>query len=538
LGLEKIKDINFWREKCLTDLYFLCRVVLQTLEDPTPGYKDLYKPTHKHIADFIQNNAKPEQRIILLCPRGWVKSYIASVAYPIQIILNNLVKKQGDTILLTNATLANAQMFLQKIKYNLQFNDLLRGLFPELPRNPEIKAERWTASEIKIGNTLIETGSVEGNLVSKHYSIIIGDDLVNRENSSTKEQVNKVIDWWKLARSLLESKGWEILLGTRWFADDLYGYVLREFFGLEEKDFKEHRLHPFTEIHKGDYHYLRYGCWEDPVNEKGSTFPTLFPEEKLHKIKKEQQEFFDGQMLNDPFASQSSFVKPSWIQYWRRGQRPENKLTYLLFDPAGKDTEGSDYNGMVVVEACEDRKFYVIYAQRRKCSDLKGAEWLVEIASYYQPVMIGIEENKFETYRDLINFIAPQMIKMNRVAENSHTYVRALANILVPLRHKNRPKEMRVKNLQGWIESGNMLFAPTGMDALLDEILRFGKMQKDDIVDALAYILDIGIFPQPGEGQKPILDEKHKTAEELEKEFWEEEKWNEKYQTNLLGEFD
>jgi len=70
---------------------------------------------------------------------------------------------------------------------------------------------------------------------------MINDDLVNRENSGTKEQIAKVIDWWKLARSLLESKGLEVSLGTRWFADDLYGYMLKEFLGLDEAAFKEHR---------------------------------------------------------------------------------------------------------------------------------------------------------------------------------------------------------------------------------------------------------------------------------------------------------
>lgn len=537
MSLDNLKNIDWWRDKCLNDLYFLCRVVLQTLEQPTPGYKDLYKPTHKHITTFVQENAKPEQRLLILCPRGWVKTYIITIGYTIQRILRNLVNKSGDTVLISNATFANAQMFLNKIKYNFQYNELLRSLFPEIPREPDKEAERWTMNEIKIGQTLVETGSVEGNLVSKHYSLMINDDLVNRENSGTKEQIAKVIDWWKLARSLLESKGLEVSLGTRWFADDLYGYMLKEFLGLDESAFKEHRKNPFTEIHKDEYHYLRYGCWEDPINEKGSTFPTLFPEEKLHKIKKEQAEFFDGQMLNDPFAMQQNFIKQNWIQHWRRGELPESKLTFMLLDPAGKETEGSDNSGLVVVDAGSDKKLYVILAQRRKLSDMKIVEWLIELASYYQPMMIGIEEGKFEIYRDLINFLAPQMIRMGRVAAGSHQYCSSISNILIPLKHKNRPKELRVRNLQGWVESGNLLFAPTGMDALIDELLRFGKTIHDDIADALAYILDVVVFPENVPQQK-ILDDRHKTQEELEKEYWEQMVGEAGSQSNLLGEID
>jgi len=129
MSLDNLKDIDWWRDKCLNDLYFLCRVVLQTLEQPTPGYKDLYKPTHKHITTFVQENAKPEQRLLILCPRGWVKTYIITIGYTIQRILRNLVNKSGDTVLISNATFTNAQMFLNKIKYNFQYNELLCRFF-------------------------------------------------------------------------------------------------------------------------------------------------------------------------------------------------------------------------------------------------------------------------------------------------------------------------------------------------------------------------------------------------------------------------
>ena len=531
--LENLKSVDWWRNKCLTDLYFLCRVVLQTLENPTNGYKDLYKPTHQKICRFIENSAKPNQRILLLCPRGWIKSYLISIGWIIQKLLNNLAFNKGDTILISNATLANAEMFLEKIKYNLKYNELLRNLFPEIPREPDKEASRWTIDSVKIGRTSIEVGSVEGNLVSKHYSILINDDLVNKENSSTLDQINKVIDWWKLARSLLEANGLEILIGTRWYADDLYGFVLKEFFNISEQELMNHRRLPVLERHKDDYHYLRFLCWQDPENEKGSTFPTLFPEEKLKKIKKEQKEFFDGQYLNDPFSTEGNFLKSTWITRWIKGSLPEVHLNYLLLDPAGKETLHSDFSGMVVVKAGSDKKLYVVYAQRKKATDLKIVEWLIEIASYYQPTIIGIEENKFEIYRDFITFLAPQLVKQGKIAKGSERYVHNIGNFIMPLKPKNRPKELRVKNLQGWIESGKLLFATEGMSALIDELLRFGRTSHDDIVDALAYILDIVIFPTEEAPKKNII----KTPEEIEKEFWESE-INAFPKMNLLGETD
>lgn len=521
MSLTKLTDVNFWREKCLNDLFFLCRVVLQTLESPTPGYKDLYKPTHKVMADFVTENAKPEHNVLLFCPRGWVKSYVITIGFTIQKILQNLISGSGDTILISNATLGNSQMFLKKIKYNFEYNELLRRLFPEIPREPEKEAKRWTMNEIELGRTLVEVGSVEGNLVSRHYSILINDDLVNKDNCSTPEQINKVIDWWKLARSLLESKGTEIIIGTRWHYDDVYGYILQNFMGFDVETYKKHREHPIVRVDKDNYHYLRLVCWQDPINEKGSTFPTLFPEEKLHRIKREQGEHFNTQYLNDPIAAGEQIFKQSWVHYWQRGELPDVRNTYLLVDPSGKDTDSSDRTGMVVVSAGCDKRFYVQYARGEKKTDLQAVEWMLEIASYYQPIMIGIEENKFEVYRDLAGYLIPQMKKMGKIAKGSEAYISSCLNIMFPLRHRNRPKEIRVKNLTGWFEAGNILLPPTGATDLKNELMFFGRTRYDDVVDALAYILDVGVFPSPNSPPvKPLLTSGENFSEE-EKKFWE-----------------
>ncbi|MEM2111665.1 MAG: hypothetical protein QXX08_07290 [Candidatus Bathyarchaeia archaeon] len=540
--LKKLKDINFWRDKCLNDLYFLCRVILQTLEDPTPGFKDMYKPTHKLLCDFVTQNAKPEQEIILLCPRGWLKSYIVTVGFTIQLILRHLagINKRGESILIANATLANAQQFLKKIKYNLEHNELLRQLFPEIPREPEKEAARWTMDEIQLGKVFIEVGSAERNLISKHYSILINDDLVNKDNCNTAEQIEKIIDWWKLARSLLESKGFEIIIGTRYNRDDLYGYLLERFLEFTPETYIQHRSKAIVQLNKNNYHYLRITCWADPENERGSTFPTLFSEDKLKRIQAEQAEFFSYQYLNDVTSESDAVFKRSWIQHWRRGELPEGRITYMLVDPSGKETTQSDRTGIVVVDAGIDKRFYVIYAKGEKMTDLSAVEEILKLASYYQPALIGIEEGKFETFRDLAYFLIPQMIKQNKFASMvDPDYINSLPNIFVPLKHRNRPKELRVKNLTGWFESGKLLLPPTGYNQLLDELLFFGKSRYDDIVDALAYCLDICMFPSETgltyQQQKAYCVVQPDTPAEREKQYWENEEWRIE-PTNLLGD--
>jgi len=88
---------------------------------------------------------------------------------------------------------------------------------------------------------------------------MINDDLVNWENSRTPEQLNKVVDWWKLARSLLSPDGIEIIIGTRWDFDDLYGHIIGNFIKPE----RDYSLGiPIVELHNGKYHLLQMDCWK------------------------------------------------------------------------------------------------------------------------------------------------------------------------------------------------------------------------------------------------------------------------------------
>jgi hypothetical protein len=61
------------------------------------------------------------------------------------------------------------------------------------------------------------------------------------------------------------------------------------------------------------------------------------------------------------------------------------------------------------------------------------------------------------------------------------------------------------------------------MADLKDEALRFDKSQRDNILDALAYILDVVVFPSATDPPKTLVVPDHlkKTDEERERESWD-----------------
>ena len=525
--ISKITDPSWWREKCLTDLYFLCRNVLCTLEDPEPGYKDLYKPTHRKLCDFVVRYAKPGHKVLTILPRGWVKSYIITIGFLTQRFLQNLVINFREHWSISSATQDNSEEFLEKFQYNWEHNDLLKAIFRQwIPRDIRTSAKAWKQKLVDFKGNRIKLGSVEKGLTSRHFGGgAINDDLVVWDNSRNAEQLMKTIDFWKLFQSLLMKDSIEIIPGTRYDHDDLYGWILEKFFGMTDKRWEELMKRPMFELHKDNYHYLHFQCWENPEEMRGSTCPTLFPEKKLKEYMVTQGEHFGGQYLGDPMAQSDQVFNPIWWKTkWKLDEIPKQVNTIMTIDPCGKDKSGSDFTGMTICDAGVDKKIYVRFAQRKKVTDLNLIEWIVEVAPFYQPGQIGIEESKYDTLCSLADFHIPQLIRMGRIPPEHIEYVKTIPNILVELKHRGRPKPVRISNLTGWLQSGKMLLAPSGMQDLISELLRFKKTKKDDIIDALAYVLDLLVFPLPTDPEKYIIlpDELKMTDQEKEKADWEQ----------------
>lgn len=515
--LEKLRDPDLFIQRCLHDLYFLCRAILCTLEDSKPGFKDLYYPTHERICRFVQDYATEGQKLLILTPRGWVKSYVITVGWTIQRLLRNLTAGNREHQLISNATLPNAKNFLEKIKYNIQYNDLLRGLFKQfLPIDPEADAEKWTQDFFQLGGNLVEVGSVEGNLVSRHYKIMINDDLVNKDNSNSKEQLMKTLDWWRLSQSLLLPNGIEINIGTRWAYDDLYGYFIDTFVKPDFKYMDSGK--PIVELHKGNYHMLWMDCWADPPNEKGSTFPTLFPEEKLKDLQAQLKERFNGQYRNNPLALGKNPFREEWFCRWNPLDIPPVRNTVMIIDPSGKAQIDSDYTGIIVAHISSDKKVYVEHGKRYMITDKALAEWIINNAPRWKPDSIFIEDSKYGSIYELLEILIPQMNRMGKISKEDYEYVKTIPYILQEVRPAGRPKPVRIRHLTGFFEGGQFLLPYTGAEDLEEELIRFPST-KDDVIDAMAYILDVLVYPRPTDPVKVS-----KTFEDKEEDEWDDYK--------------
>ena len=183
------------------DLLYLCHDIL--------GYSEVDKLVHKKLDSVI--NSKSKRKLILL-PRGFFKSTIATIGHTVQLILNN----RDIRVLIDSEVLDNAQKFIGQVKKHLRdpkfvelYGDMVSDKHRETAR--EFTVTGRTVDNLKEG-TVSATGVGTVN-VGMHYDYIIADDLHSEKNVGTKEQIDKVISHYRLLLSLLEPGGTLIIIG-------------------------------------------------------------------------------------------------------------------------------------------------------------------------------------------------------------------------------------------------------------------------------------------------------------------------------------
>lgn len=282
-------------------LYARCREV----EQDTDGYLDLWAREH-------------------------YKSTIITYAGTIQEILND----PDVTIGIFSHTRPIAKAFLNQIKQELERNEtLLRVYHDILWLEPKREAPVWSLdSGITVRRntnpkeqTVEAWGLVDGQPVSKHFKILIFDDVVTLASVTTADQIHKTTEAWELAQHLGSGESprkWHV--GTRYNLADSYDTLLK-------REALIPRVYPAT--HDGT-----------PDGE-----PVFLTPKAWEKKKRESSGYTIAcQMLQNPAVGTQQEFKPDWIRTYET--RPHTLNVYILGDYAGsRKSTGSSKTAIIVI---------------------------------------------------------------------------------------------------------------------------------------------------------------------------------------------
>ncbi len=493
------------RRRGLDDLYFMCKHIL--------GYKDMVDRTHKPVCDFLADKTRKKKHIQL--PRGTFKSSVATIGNTIQ----DIAKDPDVRILIDNEVYGNSKAFLREIKSHLDSARLIE-LYPHIQPNKQINDGFTESSVIVKGRTrpfkepTVSCAGLDQIKIGMHYDKIVMDDLVSDRNCTTREQMQKVVNHYRLALSLLEPEGELIIIGTRYHYSDLYGFIMEN-----EYDKFFHMIIPAV-LNKESSEFLN------------KTFPHLgyaykngdlfFPERLTESFLKDQRSsqgtyIFSCQYMLDPVDKEDADFSKEWFQYYRgyvketsegkqelvvewvgdheKSPLPDFKVpftiplqVYTAFDPANKKRKKSDFTAAVTVGIDPHGNWFILNLVRDKYNPRQIVDTIIHEHDRFNSVITGVEEEGKESIKFYLVERMKILQKFFKLRELKSGGVKKEDRItrLVP-KFENRAIFMPVsiirKNWEG--KTSNLV------DELEDELIYFPKAKHDDMIDALAYIEDL-----------------------------------------------
>jgi len=516
MGLEKEQVPAFFkgwkrtRQKARTDLLFLCNVIL--------GHKDVSQKVHGPILDALQKfegwdephetvqdlntafgtrkllgnpkvsmwDLKGGRKKLFLYPRGHLKTTVITEAHTIQWLLNY----PDIRILLSSGIEDQAKSFLSAVKGHFVKNETLRFAFPEWCP-PEGKVDTFGNSEnftlpcraVTRKEPSVRIATVGKVLSGGHYDVQKHDDLVDKENCRTPQQIEDVKYHFGMMTPLLETNdgeiphGWQDVAGTRYDYSDLYGSLI----ATEEKR-REQGMKPEFEIiersaapnwPEGPFLWperMGYQALKDIEMSETAGPSVLFPQYLMKPIV-----FGEGLITDD---SQIKFVPRRVVN----DLHPRYAL-YAALDLAGMDTGAlgldNDYSALAVGGFLADGRLDIVDLWHGRPDVFTVIDWIFQVFERY-PRIIKLKIEKEAHARTLLPFLQKEMSKRNR---------------WLPIdpqpRDNQQSKKQKIKGLQPWFSSGGLRFADDlgSKSHLMAEIKGFPKYKHDDILDCCVDIM-------------------------------------------------
>lgn len=226
-------------ERCKRDLFFLVKEVLAINPDliTEQTHRELCEMTRPLLPYYDPATEAPEihlklrtkadgtpdlllsdqfdpnrNKLHIEMPRGTFKSSIVTIGFTLQYFLND----PDARILIDSETYGKAKNFLAEIKGhledNIKFRDIFKsihGVYPD--DNKKNSSVRWTDSQVDLAcrkykrkEASITCSGIDKSINGMHFDLIIADDLHSEKNVTNKDQIDQVIEHYKLCFSLLD----------------------------------------------------------------------------------------------------------------------------------------------------------------------------------------------------------------------------------------------------------------------------------------------------------------------------------------------
>lgn len=331
---EPQADVATFVRSCLSDTGYLCRNLLGYNYDEHNGIRTnvgkggiLPFGANQQIVEFLDNPLTRYKH--LQAPRGSRKSTIAQGYIIRRILLNPDIR-----VAYVSKTDKITQEKAFAIRNALE-SELVRQFFGEQQGQPweDVRFTVRGRKNTSLQNPTFSTFSLESLPTGGRFDLIVIDDLIDQDNCTNKEQLEKVRRVWAMIQPFLAAGGTLLVIGTRYHPDDIYA------------DIEKSPL--FTPQNGGEILILgagvkivrdKQGRLDLEVLPEGLTFPHLtldFLREKLHGMAANGDLFaFTCQYLNEIITGATGLFRRFMFRPLEWDRDMESLTGYLLTDTA------------------------------------------------------------------------------------------------------------------------------------------------------------------------------------------------------------
>ena len=377
-GVEKREEKDALdRDLACEDLFFLLVYVLGRKDinadwiTPAPGL-----PRIKRNPDWLFDRC----REIEAAPNGyldlWAREHYKSTLITFGLTIRDILRDPEITVGIFSYSRPIAKAFLRQIKLEFEGNIRLKELFPDiLWEEPHRDAPKWSEDDgitvRRKGNpkeaTIEAWGLVEAQPTSKHYRLMVYDDVVTEGSVTNPDMIAKVTRSWEVSLNLTAQGGAVRYIGTRWHYADTYRDILERGTAIE-------RRHAIT------------------LDGTANGEPAFWTREQVAKKRQDLgRAVFAAQMLLDPAAEGARDFEEEWLRYYEESGSYGEMNKYVLVDPASSKKKQSDYTAMAVIGLGSDNNYYLLDAIRDRLSLTERGDALFALHRRWRPLYVGYE---------------------------------------------------------------------------------------------------------------------------------------------------
>lgn len=415
------------------------------MEHDTPDF-------HREIYQMLRE----ESRVALAAPRGFAKSTLVCVIYPIWLSVMQIKKD----ILIISASETLAVEFLRKVRLELENNELLIRMFGNL------RSDKWTESHLILGNGVnIRARGAGGQIRGFRPDCILLDDIETDESVESEEQRKKLKEWlFKACLNTLLPGGQMVIIGTL--------------------------IHPLSVLcdlldsPREGWVRRKYRAYLDGVEKEGcELWPKARPHKWLQERKGEIGSFaFAAEFMNDPKLNDTAAIKQEQIRYWT--EVPTQYSCVIAVDPAYSDDERSDYKTASCVAVDSNMNRYLLEYIRTHAPTGEFIDGVLSMYLRYRGMItaLGVPDNgtEKEFFRSFSNKAMERKIYAP-IVPLKNAFVQSGTGISI----RNKTKRV-IASLQPLFEQGKYYIHASHIEAR-DELLTIGSSRWDDIVDTMSY---------------------------------------------------